>query len=116
MATSLQLIPLTEDAVCPYCQTIVKRGACVCPSCHAEHARERISFFHYVVGLPAVFCFVAVLIFIICYILSVIFDWRGDAEVVLLVLGIIAVLVVGGSLVRKGRKRLDALGTPNWWR
>lgn len=116
METSLQLIALTEDTVCPYCQTTVKKGSCVCPSCHAEHARKRITFFHYVVGLPAVFCFVAALVFIVCSILAAILGLRGGGESFLYLLGVIATLVIGGIAVRKGRKRLDALGTPNWWR
>ncbi len=116
METSLQPVVLTEDTLCPYCQTTVRRGACVCPSCHAEHARKRISLFHYVVGLPTAFCLVAALIFIVCSILSAILGLGGGGESVLMILGGIASLVVGGAVVRKGRKRLDALGTPNWWR
>ena len=116
MATSLQLIPLMEDTVCPYCQTTVKEGACVCPSCHAEHGRKRVTLFHYVVGLSTAFCLVAALIFIVCSILSAILGLRGGGESFLYILGVIATLVVGGGVVRKGRKRLDALGSPNWWR
>lgn len=116
MGTSLQLIALTEDTVCPYCRTTVKKGSCVCPSCHAEHARKRITFFHYVVGLTTAFCLVAALIFIVCSILSAILGLRSGGETVLMALGGIASLVIGGAVVRKGRKRLDALGTPNWWR
>lgn len=116
METSLQLIALTEDTVCPYCQTTVKKGSCVCPSCHAEHARKRITFFHYVVGLTTAFCLVAALVFIVCSILAAILGLRGGGESFLYLLGGIATLVIGGIAVRKGRKRLDALGTPNWWR
>ena len=116
MATSLQLIPLIEDTECPYCQAIVKKGACVCPSCHAEYGRKRITLFHYVVGLSTAFCLVAALICIVCSILSAILGLRGGGESFLYILGVIATLVVGGGVVRKGRKRLDALGTPNWWR
>ena len=116
METSLQLIALTEDTVCPYCQTTVKKGSCVCPSCHAEHARKRITFFHYVVSLTTAFCLVAALVFIVCSILAAILGLRGGGESFLYLLGGIATLVIGGIAVRKGRKRLDALGTPNWWR
>lgn len=116
METSLQLIALPEDTLCPYCQTMVKKGACVCPSCHAEHARKRIGLFHYVVGLSTAFCLVAVLIFVVCSLLSAVLGLRGGGENVLMIVGGIASLVVGGAVVRKGRKRLDALGTPNWWR
>ena len=116
METSLQLIALTEDTVCPYCQTTVKKGSCVCPSCHAEHARKRITFFHYVVGLTTAFCLVAALVFIVCSILAAILGLRGGGESFLYLLGVIATLVIRGIAVRKGRKRLDALGTPNWWR
>ena len=116
METSLQLIALTEDTVCPYCQTTVKKGSCVCPSCHAEHARKRITFFHYVVGLTTAFCLVAALVFIVCSILAAILGLRGGGASFLYLLGVIATLVIGGIAVRKGRKRLDALGTPNWWR
>ena len=116
METSLQLIALTEYTVCPYCQTTVKKGSCVCPSCHAEHARKRITFFHYVVGLTTAFCLVAALVFIVCSILAAILGLRGGGESFLYLLGVIATLVIGGIAVRKGRKRLDAVGTPNWWR
>ena len=116
METSLQPVVLTEDTLCPYCQTTVRRGACVCPSCHAEHARKRITFFHYAVGLTTAFCLVAALVFIVCSILAAILGLRGGGESFLYLLGVIATLVIGGIAVRKGRKRLDALGTPNWWR
>lgn len=87
METSLQLIALTEDTVCPYCQTTVKKGSCVCPSCHAEHARKRITFFHYVVGLTTAFCLVAALVFIVCSILAAILGLRGGGESFLYLLG-----------------------------
>ena len=78
--------------------------------------RKRITFFHYVVGLTTAFCLVAALVFIVCSILAAILGLRGGGESFLYLLGGIATLVIGGIAVRKGRKRLDALGTPNWWR
>lgn len=114
--SSLKLVELTQDTVCPFCGTTVKKGACICPSCHAEHARKNITTFHYVLGLPYLFCCVVFLIFFVCLGLGQMLDLRGDSEVLFLALGALASLIIGKIVTKKGRKRLDTLGTPDWWR
>ncbi len=37
--------PLKEDSICPWCQSKVLQGACICKGCNAEHSYIVANFF-----------------------------------------------------------------------